>query len=202
MAEILETIAYDPEAGMYFGLWNGRKMYYPREYSKEHVAVAINFVCLEQDVHSPHRYLNEDFDVQDGDIVIDAGVAEGNFALDVVERAKKVYLVECEHKWIEALHKTFEPWKDKVVIIEKMLSDTDNEQCASIDGFVEEGYVDFLKLDVEGAEISALKGASRILTNSSNIRCAVCAYHCKNAERDIRELLEKYHFKTSKSSFR
>ena len=54
-----------------------------------------------------------------------------------------------------------------------------------------------MKLDVEGAEISALKGASRILTNSSNIRCAVCAYHCKNAERDIRELLEKYHFKTS-----
>lgn len=197
LTEILATIAYDPVAEMYFGLWNGRRMYYPRGYSKEQVVSAINFVCLEQDIQSPHRYLNEDFDVREGDIVIDAGVAEGNFALDVVERAKKVYLVECEHKWIEALHKTFEPWKDKVVIIEKMLSDTDNEQCASIDGFVEEGYVDFLKLDVEGAEISALEGASRILTNSSNIRCAVCAYHCKNAERDIRELLEKYHFKTS-----
>lgn len=197
LTDILQTVQYDSEAEMYFVPWNGRNMYYPKGYSGKQVALAVNFVYMEQDMKSPHRYLDAAFDVQDGDVVIDAGVAEGNFALDVVEKAKKVYLVECEHKWIEALHKTFEPWADKVVIIEKMLGDTDDEQHASIDGFVEEGYVNFLKLDVEGAELSALKGADRILTDSKNIRCAVCAYHCRNAEKDIRRILEKYHFNIS-----
>ena len=197
LTDILQTVRYDSEAEMYFVPWNGRNMYYPKGYSKKQVTLAVNFVYMEQDMKSPHRYLDDAFDVQEGDVVIDAGVAEGNFALDVVDRAKKVYLVECEHKWIEALHKTFEPWADKVVIIEKMLGDTDDGQYASIDMFVEEGYVNFLKLDVEGAELSALKGADRILTDSKNIRCAVCAYHCRNAEKDIRRILEKYNFNIS-----
>lgn len=197
LEEILKTVQYDSEADMYFGLWNGKKMYYPRGYSAESVAAAINFVKLEQDIHSPHRYLDDTFGVQDGDIIIDAGVAEGNFALDAVDKAKKIYLVECEHRWIEALRKTFEPWAEKVVIIEKMLNDTDDEQYVSIDSFVEEGYVNFLKLDVEGAELPSLRGAKRILTDSKNVRCAVCAYHRRNAERDICELLEKYGFHTA-----
>ena len=195
--EQAELVQYDAEAGMFFALWNNRKMYYPKGYSRERVISSVSLVILEQDLHSPHRYLEGDFDVQEGDIVIDAGVAEGNFALDIVDRAKKVYLVECEHMWIEALNKTFEPWADKVVIIEKMLGDTDDENHISIDNFVEEGHINFLKLDVEGAEIPALKGASRVLENSRKVKCAVCAYHRKNAERDICRLLENYHFYTS-----
>lgn len=192
-----EDVQYDSKAEMFFALWNNRKMYYPTGYTKEDVLAAVNFVCLEQDMDSPHRYLEGDFDVQEGDIVVDAGVAEGNFALDVVERAGKVYLVECEHRWIEALNKTFEPWADKVVIIEKMLGDMDDETHTSIDTFVEEGNVNFLKLDVEGAEIPALKGASKVLENSSKVKCAICAYHRKNAERDISRILEDHHFYTS-----
>ncbi len=192
-----ELVQYDSQAGMFFALWNNRRMYYPKDYSREDVLSAVNFVSLEQDLQSPHRYLDGDFDVQEGDIVIDAGVAEGNFALDIVDRAKKVYLVECEHMWIEALNKTFEPWADKVVIIEKMLGDTDDENHISIDSFVEEGHINFLKLDVEGAEIPALKGALKVLENSRKVKCAVCAYHRKNAEKDICRLLEDYHFYTS-----
>ncbi len=197
IAKFLELIQYDQEAGMYYGLWNGRRMYYPREYSKEMAASAFRFACVEQDPVSPHRYLDSSFDVQEGDIVVDAGVAEGNFALDVVEKAKKVYLVECEHKWVEALQKTFAPWKEKVVIVEKLLGDRTDEQSITIDQLVEERYINFLKLDVEGAEIASLKGASRVLANSRNVRCAVCAYHRKHAEREIRKLLENHHFYTS-----
>ena len=197
LTDILQTVQYDAKAEMYFVPWNGRNMYYPKGYTREQVTLAVNFVYMEQDMQSPHRYLDDTFYVQEGDVVIDAGVAEGNFALDIADKARKIYLVECEHKWAEALRKTFEPWKEKVVIIEKMLSDTDNEQYASIDGFVEEGYVNFLKLDVEGAEIPSLRGADKILTDSKNIRCAVCSYHRRNAERDIREFLENYGFTTS-----
>lgn len=192
-----EKVQYDSEAKMYYAIWNGKKMYYPRGYTKDNVVFSVNFVKLEQDENSPHRYLDATFDVQEGDIVIDAGVAEGNFALDVIEKVKKVYLVECEHKWVEALEKTFEPWADKVVIIEKMLGDKNEEQFVSIDQFVEEGYVNFIKMDVEGEEIPSLIGASKVLQNSKNIKCAICSYHRKNAEKDIRQMLEEQGFFTT-----
>ena len=37
-----------------------------------------------------------------------------------VDVASKIYLFECDPVWIEALEKTFEPYKDKVVIVPKM----------------------------------------------------------------------------------
>ena len=190
-------IQYDEEAEMYFGMWNHKRMYYPKGYTRSDVINCINFVKLEHDPDSPHRYLDDTFNVNEGDIVVDAGVAEGNFALDIVEKAKKVYLVECEEKWVEALKWTFQPWADKVVIIPKMLGEKDDQQYASIDCFVTEGYVNFIKMDVEGAELSSLRGASSVLDKSKNIKCAICAYHRKNAEKDIRRILEQKNFYTS-----
>lgn len=52
-------------------------------------------------------------------------------------------------------------------------------------------------MDVEGAEIDSLIGAASVLENSKKIKCAICAYHRKNAERDIRNILEQHHFYTS-----
>lgn len=195
----LQEIYYDEESEMHYVLLKGKRMYYPKSHPKEYIASESNFVNLEQDEESPHRYLEGGFQVQEGDIVIDAGVAEGNFALEVVEKAQKVYLVECEHEWIQALEKTFEPWKEKVIIIEKMLASTDDDFHICIDSFVQEGQVNFIKLDVEGAELESLKGASMVLKNSNNIRCAICAYHRKNAEYEIRKLLERYGFYTTTS---
>lgn len=192
----IENVYYDNNVDMCYVIINGKKMYYPRSHSKEYIATEINFVNLEQDEKSPHRYLDEKFNVKEGDVVIDAGVAEGNFALEIVEKAKKIYLVECEHEWVEALEKTFEPWKEKVVIIEKMLGEIDDDTHISIDSFVQEDEINFIKMDVEGAEIESLKGASKILKNSRDIKCAICAYHRKNAERDIRRILEEYGFYT------
>lgn len=192
-----KLIQYDSEVGMWYALWKGKRMYYPKGRRKEDVIAEIQFVYLEQDIKSPHRYLDESFDVNEGDIVVEAGVAEGNFGLEIVDKVKKLYLVECEHSWVEALQKTFEPWKDKVVIIEKMLGEKDEEKFASIDGIVTEGYANFIKMDIEGAEMSALKGAVHTLENSRNIKCAICSYHRKNAERDIRNFLEQYHFYTT-----
>lgn len=198
--ELIKEVNLDEDTQMHYVIWNGKKMYYPKSHSRAFVASEFNFVKLEQDIDSPHRYLTKEFDVKEGDIVIDAGVAEGNFALDIIDRAKKVYLVECEREWVEALEKTFEPWKEKVVIIEKMLDGYDDEKHASIDAFVEEQEVNFIKMDVEGAEISALGGATKILENSKNIKCAICAYHRKDAEKDIRMKLEQSGFFTSTTS--
>lgn len=37
--------------------------------------------------------------------------------------------------------------------------------------------VNFIKMDIEGAEVSALIGADKVFKNSKDIRCAICAYH-------------------------
>lgn len=95
------------------------------------------------------------------------------------------------------MEKTFEPWQDKVVIIEKMLDDYDDETHIRIDTLVQEQQVNFIKMDVEGAEIAALNGATRILGASGKIKCAICSYHRKNAEKDIRSTLEQYGFSTT-----
>ena len=63
-------------------------------------------------------------------------------------------MIECEHKWVEALKKTFEHWKEKV-IVEKMLGDTDDETHISIDGLLKDEKVNFIKMDIEGAEVNA-----------------------------------------------
>lgn len=190
-------VSYDEDAGMYYMLANGKRVYYPRDYREPDVFISYRFICIEQDSKSPHRYLDKDFQVNEGDVVIDAGVAEGNFALEVIEKVKKIYLIECEHKWVEALEKTFEPWKEKVVIVEKMLGDTDDETHISIDGLLKGEKVNFIKMDIEGAEVNALHGASDTLRMNDNLKCAICAYHRHDAESMIKNILIQNKFEVS-----
>ena len=51
---------------------------------------------------SPHCYKiqTEEFI---GKTVFDCGVAEGNFALDIIDFVEKIYLVECDKGWLKAL---------------------------------------------------------------------------------------------------
>lgn len=50
-------------------------------------------ISIEQDICSPHRYFTDDFSVPNNAVVIDAGVAEGNFSLSIIEHVKKyIYL--------------------------------------------------------------------------------------------------------------
>lgn len=190
-------ICLDENAGMYYMLTDGKRMYYPKSYTKEKVFANYRFICIEQDKNSPHRYLDESFRVNEGDVVIDAGVAEGNFALAVIEKVKKIYLIECEHKWIEALEKTFEPWKEKVVIVEKMLGNVNDETHISIDGLLNGEPVNFIKMDIEGAEEEALQGAKNTLSSNNSLKCAICAYHRSNAESVIKNILMQNKFEVS-----
>lgn len=58
--------------------------------------------------------------------------------------------------------------------------------------------VDFIKMDIEGAEIEAIKGAKRLLTNY-DINLAIASYHIVNGEKTcfkLEKLLKKYGYKT------
>ncbi len=180
-------------------LFEDKKMYFPPNYSfmirdgKE----VVPDILYEQGEESPHRYIPDDYEMQDGVVILDAGVCEGNFALRYVEKASKVYLVEADINWMDALKKTFEPFKDKVVFCNKYLSGRDNRDEITIDKLVED-KLDFLKMDIEGSEVYALLGGKQTLLEN-NVRCAICSYHRQYDDRYISYILESYGYRTSHS---
>lgn len=180
-------------------LFDGKRMYYPRDYKFERKdgQEVVEDILYEQGAESPHLYVRNDNEISNGSVIVDAGVCEGNFALRYVERAKKIYLIESDPRWMEALYKTFSDYKDKVVFCDKFLSGRDNAREISLDKLVSE-KIDFLKMDIEGAEVDALLGAKTVLENSF-ARCAICSYHRQNDEKYISYLLEAYGYHVSHS---
>lgn len=152
---------------------------------------------MEQDVNSPHRYQTDCFHVNQNDVVLDAGVAEGNFALDIIDLVDKLYLVECDERWVKALKCTFAPYKDKVEIIQGMLGDG-NKGSKTIDEIIGTGKVDFIKLDIEGAEGEALSGSEQTL-KQNNVKLDICVYHNDDDEKKVKQFLGEMGYETKVS---
>lgn len=185
-------IRYDSKKDMIYVMHCGKRLYFPAGYTPEAVWTEYGFCRMEQDEESPHRYLDENFRVEEGAVVIDAGTAEGIFALEVIEQVEKIYLVECDEKWIPALEMTFAPWRDKVTIIHKMLGNRVDETHTTIDEIAAGERIDFIKMDVEGAEADSLAGAEKTLRENPGIRCVTAVYHAKGmGERVTRYLREQ-----------
>ena len=191
-------VFYDEIFQLKYVLYNNKRLYFPKHFSYEKIRGYYNSILIEQDADSPHRYDAENFIVQDGDIIADIGVAEGIWALTYAEKAKKIYLFECEEYWIEALQKTFEPWKEKVILVNKYVSDVTDEKKITLDNFLCGDKIDFIKTDIEGAEIQFLRGAKKILTDN-NVKLLLCTYHQQNDAVDIKDFLLESGFITEYS---
>ena len=176
-AHLNPPVYKDIEFGLFYVIHKGIKMYFSRSLdSEEKVLEYYRSILLEQDICSPHRYIDDDFYVDDGSIVVDVGAAEGNFAIEVLGKAKKIYIIEADSLWAEALRCTFIDYKNKVHIIEKYISSYNEGKIATLDSLIDEN-VDFIKMDIEGAEYDALIGARRLLDRSRGLKMAVCCYH-------------------------
>jgi Ribosomal RNA adenine dimethylase len=187
----------DDTNGLHYAMLNEKRLYYKREYSEAQIRSKHNFINVEQDHHSPHRYLTSEFNVNEGDVVIDAGAAEGNFSLSVIEKCKKAYVFETDKSWIEALNATFSPWKEKVQIVNKFVSNLSDEHHVSLDDFIPSGeQVNFMKIDVEGAEAKLLEGCKRILKEQKDLRLAFCTYHRQDDGENFSQLLNHLDFST------
>jgi len=188
----------DETNGLFYVMHNGKRLYYSRKYRTEaEVRLAWEGICLEQDQRSPHCYTNESFGVRENDTVIDIGAAEGNFALDVVEKAGMIWIIEPDSDWVEALQATFRPWENKVRIINRFASDTDGGEYITLNSLLGENGVDFIKMDVGGAEPGIIRSSERLLAKNPGVKLAVCTYHRKNDAADCEKILSSFGFNCS-----
>jgi len=191
----------DPNKNLPYVVQEGKRLYFKRRWSKRKIQKLYTTLIKEQDVESPHRYLSKEFIFDEGEVLIDAGAAEGNFALSVVEKADRIILFEPDKEWIEPLSATFEPWKDKISIVNKFVGDVSNENSIKLDDyFSSEEKISFIKIDIEGAELKLFRGAQRILSSNHDLKVAVCTYHKQNDEVDFKRELSNYGFQTSHSN--
>lgn len=177
-------------------IFEDKKMYFPPRYPfmKIDGKKAVYNLFAEQGENSPHLYLKDENDIKEKSVIVDAGVCEGNFALRYIDNARKVYLIESDPEWMNALKKTFSDYKSKVVFCNKSLGRFDSADTICLDTLVHE-KIDFLKMDIEGAEVEAILGAKRVL-EESDAKCALCSYHKQNDEKYLRFLLEAYGYHT------
>jgi hypothetical protein len=169
-------------------------MYFPKEWEDERIQKYYNTLSLEQDTNSAHLYESDMVHVNTGDVVVDIGASEGFFALSVIEKAKKIFLFECDEIWNNAQKMTFGPYKDKVIIVNKYVSGHTSDNNITLDHFFDGQKVNFVKADIEGAELEALKGGHNLFNTNENIKVAFCVYHNENDAKDIRKILQKNNF--------
>ena len=191
----------DSTSNLNYVFLRNKKLFYPKGWSSENIRYSHSFSCLEQDEFSPHSYADDSIQYGKNDIVVDAGSAEGNFSLEIVEKVKKVYLFECSDGWQEPLKKTFEPWKEKVEIIPFKLSSIEDSSSTTLDRFFENKEPPtILKIDVDGDEKSLLEGSKNLLKDLDYLRIALCVYHKKNDEVEFTNLLQGFNFNVKTSN--
>lgn len=181
--------------GLLYVMHKGYKLYFKRRWSVNRVKRAYVALLREQDFESPHRYLTSSFTVGKGDVVADVGAAEGIFALEVLDQASHLYLFESDREWMEALKATFADWSEKVTIVEKFVSNCSSKSAITLDDFFANKKVDFIKVDIEGAEHLLLAGARNLLNRDAAVKIAITTYHKPDDSKTIWAELDKYNYK-------
>lgn len=196
--ELTDYRVYRDENNYPYVLFEGKRIYYPDEYHlfwKRDGKEYITDIMCEQKENSPHLYIEDRNSILPDSVIVDAGTCEGNFAIRFVDIVSKLYLVESDPIWLNCLEKTFHPFKNKVVICNKKLARYDSSTTITLDSLLDGQKLDFLKMDIEGAEVDALLGAQNILLNN-NVKCSICSYHKMNDEKNIRFILNALGYRT------
>lgn len=193
-------VFFDNEHGMHYVIQEGKRLYFKRRWSEKKIKKAYCDLMREQDINSPHRYLTDSFTINKDDVLADIGAAEANFSLAVIDKVKKVYIFEYDQEWIEALRVTFAPWPDKAEIINKFVSDKDDKSNIRFDTFFKSrNEINFLKIDVDGAESMVLNSCDKVFKAAQPFKIALCTYHKNDDEKDFTQLLKNYGFSVSPS---
>ncbi len=185
----------DPGISLKYVIHDNKRLYFPENLTAKDVKNTYRSLIIEQDINCAHRYV-ESYEELRGKTLLDIGSAEGIFALDTVEYVEKVYLFECDPLWTEALQATFKPYREKVVLVQKYVSDEDGIDTTTIDSYLDAKSIEdlFIKMDIEGYEVQALRGMQDTLKNTKNISCSICVYHRDNDASEVEEILKNNSF--------
>lgn len=179
--------------------WGGTKrIYFPRNWGKKYIQRYYNSILCEQDERSPHYYFNPNEEWFDNEtLFIDCGAAEGYAGLLLIEKVKKVILIDCDETWEEPLKATFSKWPDKIMYVKKYAGNVSDQNTCRIDEFMNENYKKVcIKVDVEGFEKDVIKGGKDFLLKN-NIRLYICLYHNAGDEELIVPIMEGIGYQTS-----
>ena len=197
----------DKQHHLPFILHNGKKLFFPEFWNLNEVSEKYRYYIERENLlggkytsKAPHQYQVETFKIEDNDIFLDIGCAEGLVALDCVESAQKVYLFEADPIWEKPLKATFAPYKDKVQIIHKWVGDKDSAISTTLNTSVQEnkGKKFFIKMDIEGAEELVVKGNAEFF-KSNSIKIACCTYHKKEHFENLSRLFNDWGYSISAS---
>ncbi len=192
---------YDNKKELFYVIFDDEKLFFKKEWSIEYIKQYVVSLLVEQDIESPHRYLTNEFNLNGMKTLFDVGAAEGNFALMNIDNFDKVFLFEADNSWNKPLEATFEKWKDKVVIINKFVSNVNDEKCVMLDDYISELKDSvFIKIDVEGVERKIIEGANKLINNLQSIKIAVCTYHKQDDEKQLTAILKSFNFEVSPSN--
>lgn len=187
---------FDDSLRLPYVIHKGKHLYFPRKYSVAQAVEAYKgYICGDrllgrgEDI-APHQYQSKEFQVHDGDVVVDVGCAEALFSLDVIEQASKVYLIERDGIWKAPLRATFAPYKDKTVFVQKLVSDKDSRTTVSLPSLLkcEPSSPLFIKMDIEGYEPKVVRTLLPLLREREGITLSCCTYH-NNEDAAILEQL-------------
>lgn len=196
--ELAIEVKRDEEKKLSYVIHDGKRLYYPSDMSEDAIRNMYRAIRLEQDVESPHRYFSEGFDFMPNGIFCDVGCAEANMALEVADQAKAVLLFEASPRWLPALEATFEPYGDKVHIINKYAGGRIDDEYTTIDYELKRRGLDgeiYIKIDAEGSEDKILEGGVDTL-KTRRVNGAVCTYHKQEDAQKFERLFRDMGFQT------
>ena len=128
----------------------------------------------------------------------DVGGRDGYSALLLANSTgAEVISFECEAGGIAEMRRIFERNKLPIKAVQAFMgANTDAATTLTIDDAAEAYFIpDFLKIDVEGAEASVLRGAERIL--SSRRPSMIVEVHGTDVERECLAILERHDYSVS-----
>jgi hypothetical protein len=128
-------VYFDSENGFKYAFYDNKRLYFKKKWSRKKIETYYKLLLAEQDDDSPHRYLTDEFNIDDNSILIDAGAAEGIFTLMNIDKISKGILFEPDKEWIEPLKLTFKDYSDKILIVNKFLEEMSSENHTAIDDY-------------------------------------------------------------------
>lgn len=140
--------------------------------------------------------------IEKNDVAIDLGAAPGDFgALAICHGAQKVYCFDI--KTDSSLMNTSLLNEQKITSISSYVSDYQKEGFSTtLDHFaagIPSERINFIKMDIEGAEIEAINGAKNVIARHQP-KMAICVYHDYSHYHRIKNAIKKinpaYQFET------